>query len=173
MNIKPKIILLLILLNLFLPQLTHAEEVKGCITHAVYKVKFINSESGLQIYTPVEKFTALTGDEVGWLGYAPRSLPSYWLFERAGRQYGYKGVNLDYVEPVGVFYLKGLWGRNLERWVLVYYPPREHYILSRTSLTPFSLPDGTALDYHVLTSEDGGNCIFWIDRKQIENNLYS
>lgn len=157
--------ILLIILLLTSYSSVQGHGVSNCID-GVEKVRFITANLRHSQWIDTEHFIRMEGENVDWLGYAPRKIPDYWLLERQGEVYGFKGVNLDKIVPVGIFYTKDKDGNTNGRFTLSYYPPSRKYIVMQTTLARYSHVDGTAYDYHGVD-----NCMWWIDKLYIENYL--
>jgi hypothetical protein len=113
-----------------------------------------------------DEFIALEGQQVEWLGYAPRDIPYYWLLERQGIQYGFAGINLDLLEPVAIIHLYDVDGITYERFTISSYG--DVYFITETSLGEFGRSDGTAYDYHILANPTGGACM-WLVESELDS----
>jgi hypothetical protein len=108
-----------------------------------------------------DDFITLEGQQVEWLGYAPRDIPYYWLLERQGVEYGFKGINLDLLEPLAIIHLYDMDGITYERFTISAYG--DGYFITETSLGEFGRSDGTAYDYHILANPTGGACMWLVE----------
>jgi hypothetical protein len=122
---------------------------------------------GTKSYYPldldVDFYYNLSGEQVKWLGYAPRNIPNYWLLERLGEEYGFSGINFDYLGETEIYYFVSYDG-TYERWTFTEY--LDKYFVTETSLEQFPRSDGTAYDYHILANPNGGACMWLVDLEQ-------
>lgn len=117
----------------------------------------------------VGDFLALEGEQVNWLGYAPRWASEYWLLERQGINYGFEGVNMDLLGETTVLYIVNKQEKPTERFTLTSYGDGSYYFVTKTTANQFGLDDGTAYDYHIEPHPDGGACIWWIESEALDD----
>lgn len=103
--------------------------------------------------------------QVEFLGYAPRNL-NYIELEERGINYGFGGIDFDYLGDTVVVYLYDHLGTT-ERYTFTPYANNTTLVL-KTTLDRYALSDGTALDYHSLPHPDGGACMWLVDSEELE-----
>lgn len=163
------LLFILIILALLIPSTgraqTDAIPIAPCLPDEIDYIKATGHDEWAgewhQVFkTPVADFTALEGQQIGWLGYAKKGQESK---EWYGVEAGFAGVNMFYYGEAFLLTFHDSEHQVIARSEIREYTRDDTYLIFVTGLKPYGLADGSRYDYHVPADKRGGACMFKIN----------